>query len=411
MIQSKKDYLYYLECDKVAMRKTRKHPAYKHDIIWTFERLLRKCEYYENCKKDPISRIYAKFLKLRYVNLSQKLGFSIGFNTCGPGLCLEHYGNIGINQHAKIGCNCRIIGGVVIGATESNKVPTIGDNVFIGFGAAIVGAVTIADGVAIGANAVVSKDILIPDITVGGIPAKVISQKGSDKYLVKATEIVKREMNIKKSIKEYLKPYYYKLQRLCRMPRRIGLNTKDFTIISNNCSGGYVYQYFGITYNTPTEGLFFTADDYIKLIQRPEYYFKHEVVLIDSRQSEFAKAGNEVDYPVGKIDDIEVYFMHYRNPEEALNKWYRRASRMNFNKLFFLFTETQIAKESHIRQFSETIKRIGEGNGVCLTMKDYRLPYTCYVPNVPINKTNGNAAWKPEIVISSINWKKELNRL
>ena len=143
MIQSKKDYLYYLECDKVAMRKTRKHPAYKHDIIWTFERLLRKCEYYENCKKGLISRIYAKFLKLRYVNLSQRLGFSIGFNTCGPGLCLEHYGNIGINQHAKIGCNCRIIGGVVIGATESNKVPTIGDNVFIGFGAAIVGAVTI----------------------------------------------------------------------------------------------------------------------------------------------------------------------------------------------------------------------------------------------------------------------------
>ena len=201
MIQSKKDYLYYLECDKVAMRKTRKHPAYKHDIIWTFERLLRKCEYYENCKKGLISRIYAKFLKLRYVNLSQRLGFSIGFNTCGPGLCLEHYGNIGINQHAKIGCNCRIIGGVVIGATESNKVPTIGDNVFIGFGAAIVGAVTIADGVAIGANAVVSKDILTPDITVGGIPAKVISQNGSDKYLVKATEIVKYKKSIKCSNK------------------------------------------------------------------------------------------------------------------------------------------------------------------------------------------------------------------
>lgn len=121
-------------------------------------------------------------------------------NCCGCSACAS-YGNIGINQHAKIGCNCRIIGGVVIGATESNKVPTIGDNVFIGFGAAIVGAVTIADGVAIGANAVVSKDILTPDITVGGIPAKVISQKGSDKYLVKATEIVKYKKSIKCSNK------------------------------------------------------------------------------------------------------------------------------------------------------------------------------------------------------------------
>ena len=52
MIQSRKDYLYYLACDKVALRKNRKRPRYKHDIIWTFERLLRKCEYYENCKHD-----------------------------------------------------------------------------------------------------------------------------------------------------------------------------------------------------------------------------------------------------------------------------------------------------------------------------------------------------------------------
>lgn len=188
MIQSKKDYLYYLECDKRAMRKTTKTPRYKHDIIWTFLRLMRKCEYYGNCKHDPISRIYAKFLKLRYVNLSCNLGFSIGFNTCGPGLCLEHYGNIVINQKAKIGKNCRIIGSVVIGATEDEKVPNIGDNVFIGFGAAIVGGITIADNVVIGANALVAKSIETPNVTVGGVPARVISNKGSEKYLMNLNE-------------------------------------------------------------------------------------------------------------------------------------------------------------------------------------------------------------------------------
>lgn len=191
MIQSKADYLYYLECDKVAMRKTTKRPRYKHDIIWTFERLLRKCEYYENCKHDPLSRIYGKFLKLQYVNLSHKLGFSIGFNTCGPGLCIEHYGNVVINQDARIGCNCHIIGSVVVGSTVDNMVPTVGNNVFIGFGAAIIGQVTIADGVAIGANAVVNKNILEPNVSVGGVTARVISKHGSDGYLIKATEIVK----------------------------------------------------------------------------------------------------------------------------------------------------------------------------------------------------------------------------
>lgn len=184
MIQSKQDYLYYLECDRRALRKNTKRPRYKHDIIWTFERLLRKCEYYENCKTGLLNRLYGKLLKFRYVNLSQRLGFSIGFNVFGPGLCLEHYGNIVVNQNAKVGANCRIIGGAVIGATEDDKVPEIGNNVFIGFGAAIIGNVIIADNVAIGANAVVTKNILEPGVTVGGIPAKIISRKGSSKYLL-----------------------------------------------------------------------------------------------------------------------------------------------------------------------------------------------------------------------------------
>lgn len=191
MIQSKKDYLYYLECDKLALRKTTKRPRYKHDIIWTFERLLRKCEYYENCRHDIMGRLYGKWLKYRYVCLSQKLGFSIGFNTCGPGLCLEHYGSIVINEHAKIGCNCHIIGSVVVGSTDDEKVPTIGDNVFIGFGAAIIGDMTIASGIAIGANAVVTKSVETPNVSIGGIPAKIISHKGSENYIVKATDIIK----------------------------------------------------------------------------------------------------------------------------------------------------------------------------------------------------------------------------
>lgn len=188
MIQSKKDYLYYLECDKIALRKTGKRPRFKHDIVWSFQRLLRKCEYYENCRPDFIGRIYSKWLKYRLVCLSHKLSFSIALNSCGPGLCIEHYGTLYIN--GKVGKNFRVIGNAVIGATEPHKTPILGDNVFMGFGSAVIGDVTIADGVAIGANAVVTKDILTPNVSVVGIPAKIISHNGSDKYLIKATEIV-----------------------------------------------------------------------------------------------------------------------------------------------------------------------------------------------------------------------------
>ena len=220
--------------------------------------------------------------------------------------------------------------------------------------------------------------------------------------------------NVKQLIgegKTIIKPYYHKLQRLCKWYRRIGLKCRDFTIISNNCAGGYVYQYFGIPYCTPTEGLYFTTDDYIKLIQRPEYYFKHEVALINPQKSTLAKLGKDIHYPVGLIDDIEVYFMHYHNPEEALSKWYRRASRMNFGKLYFLLTETELMKEGHTKLFSDIIERYGKNNGICLTMSDYRLPHTKYIPDVPRDEQNGNAAWMPKIVIASINWKKDINRL
>lgn len=194
MIQSKKDYLYYLECDRLALRKTTKRPRYKHDIIWTFERLLRKCEYYENCRQDLLGRLYGKWLKLRYVNLSQKLGFSIAFNVCGPGLCIEHYGLVIIGgPTARVGKNCTIKGGVLIGEKNDFESPTIGDNVLIGYGAAIFGKIQVADGVAIGANAVVCKDITTPNVSVAGAPAKIVSQHGSDGFIVKATEIIENK--------------------------------------------------------------------------------------------------------------------------------------------------------------------------------------------------------------------------
>lgn len=215
------------------------------------------------------------------------------------------------------------------------------------------------------------------------------------------------------TVKEILKPYYHRLQRICKFYRRIGLHSRDFSIISNNCTGGYVYQYFGIPYNTPTEGLYFIPSDYLKVIHRPEYYFNHKVELIEPKQSAMAKMGREINHPVGKIDDVEIYFLHYPDSEEALSKWYRRCSRINYNKLFFLMTETNLMKEGEKELFSSIIE---EGcRGVLLTMKEEKdappIPHTHFVANVPNNLENGNAAWKPQIIISSLNWKQILNNL
>lgn len=60
--------------------------------------------------------------------------------------------------------------------------PTIGDNVFIGPGARIFGEITIADGVVIGANSVITKSFLEPYVTIAGAPARKISERGTDSF-------------------------------------------------------------------------------------------------------------------------------------------------------------------------------------------------------------------------------------
>lgn len=75
---------------------------------------------------------------------------------------------IQISAYAKVGKGCTILPNVVIGSntfvdSEGQGFPTIGENVFIGAGAMIVGNVYVGDNVRIGANTVVTKDI--PDNT------------------------------------------------------------------------------------------------------------------------------------------------------------------------------------------------------------------------------------------------------
>ena len=116
---------------------------------------------------------------------SNKYTTSIPVNTTGPGLSIAHFGGIYINNKARCGKNLRIQTGVVIGgdAKYPNKQARIGDNVYIGAGAKIIGPRIIANDVAIGANAVVVKDILEPHTTWAGVPAKKISDNPSTLYM------------------------------------------------------------------------------------------------------------------------------------------------------------------------------------------------------------------------------------
>jgi serine O-acetyltransferase len=94
--------------------------------------------------------------------------------TVGRNFVIDHFGGIIVSGYTRFGDNCRIRSGVVIGLSRVDDpcAPVIGNNVDIGAGAKLLGAITIGDNVCIGANAVVNRDIPANSIAVG-VPAQI----------------------------------------------------------------------------------------------------------------------------------------------------------------------------------------------------------------------------------------------
>lgn len=99
-------------------------------------------------------------------------GVDLSGSEIGPGIFISH-GQSTILSAERIGANLQVHQGVTVGWDyRSGRRPIIGDDVFIGAGAKILGAVTVGDGAVIGANAVVVCDVPA-GATAVGIPARI----------------------------------------------------------------------------------------------------------------------------------------------------------------------------------------------------------------------------------------------
>lgn len=100
--------------------------------------------------------------------------------------------------------------------------------------------------------------------------------------------------------------------------------------------------------------------------------------------------------------------MHYSTPKEALSKWYRRSSRINYSKLFCLLTENDFFRKDQIERFYNILE-VNNLKGEFLTNHDYSGTKAKFIPNVP--ESGGNVAWRPNIIVSCLNWKFIVNSL
>ena len=142
---------------------------------------------YFMCKQSKLYKPLYYFTKIYYKHIQHVTGIQVPIGTrIGEGVRFFHHDCIIIAQTAKIGKNASIHQGVTIGRVFNGPyagVPIIGNNVVIFAGAKVLGNIHIGDGVVIGANAVVTKNVPA-NCVVAGVPAKIISEN-SDKCFTK----------------------------------------------------------------------------------------------------------------------------------------------------------------------------------------------------------------------------------
>jgi len=170
MIQSRDELWDYLKEDKISLGINHTFPSILVNEIWKFQISLRLYEYYTNMHSGGVGARIWRVINHLY---SIRLGFTIPPNVFGKGLNIHHFGCIVVNSNARVGDYCNIQQCVNIGQNYTvENVPTIGNNVYIGPGAKIFGKITIADGCAIGAGAVVNKSFCTPNRVIVGNPAR-----------------------------------------------------------------------------------------------------------------------------------------------------------------------------------------------------------------------------------------------
>jgi serine O-acetyltransferase len=146
--------------------------------------LMRLCGYLRTFPIQALG-LYPLF-KLLLLRSRYKYGIAIPeYTLIGPGFFINRFGGVYFNGDAVVGANANITHGTMLGQANRGPMrgsPTLGDRVFLGAGAKIVGRIKVGDDCSIGSNAVVTKDV--PNFGVaGGVPAKLLSQAGSEGYI------------------------------------------------------------------------------------------------------------------------------------------------------------------------------------------------------------------------------------
>lgn len=138
----------------------------------------------------------------------------------------------------------------------------------------------------------------------------------------------------------------FKRKLYCKKKRKQLKNT-NFSIISSDCFGSFVYHTLGQKFNSPTINLFFLKDDFFEFLLHLKEYLEVELVELQD---------DSVNYPVGTLTynnkTIRLNFMHYPSFDIAKSKWNERKSRINYSNLYIIQVVANGLTQEYADRFS-----------------------------------------------------------
>lgn len=169
--------------------------------------------------------------------------------------------------------------------------------------------------------------------------------------------------------------------------KRMRLKNKTMTVFSSNCNGAYMLHDLGCPFNSPTVNLFFLPSDFLKFVHEPEKYLSAELTEINLEG---------ISYPVGQLEDIILFFMHYDSFFDAKEAWERRTKRVDMNNVYIVMTDKDGCTYEHIKRFEELPYK----NKVIFTHKKYNeFPSAYYISGFEGNGEVGILSdWKPQFL-------------
>lgn len=160
---------------------------------------------------------------------------------------------------------------------------------------------------------------------------------------------------------------YYPPQLLFRNRQRKRLKNKQFTLLTGNCIGGYLYHQLGLPFSSPTVNMMILNQDFKKLILNLEHYLSFTPIpCVDDRFP---------GVPSAKLDDIILHFTHYNSSEEGIEAWEKRKRRIDIDNLYVIISDIDLSSKDIEELQSAKVKKI-----VVMTAKDYKYDCCLFIP-------------------------------